>query len=118
MNCQEDGRVVVRDLQYVDIDEATAQSFRVTRGDIPFNRTNSYELVGRTAIVDDHIDAVFASYLIRLSIDEERLLPQYLNYFLNWDFAQGELKKLASRAVGRANINATSSAASLFRSRT
>ena len=34
-------------------------------------------------------------------------MPQYLNYFLNWDFAQSELKKLASRAVGQANINAT-----------
>jgi type I restriction enzyme S subunit len=107
MNCQEDGRVVLRDLQYVDLDETTAQAFRVNRGDILFNRTNSYELVGRTAIVDDDIDAVFASYLIRLSIDDERLLLRYLSYFLNWDFAQSELKKLASRAVGQANINAT-----------
>jgi hypothetical protein len=40
-------------------------------------------------------------------IDRKRLLPRFLNYFLNWDFAQGELKKLASRAVGQANINAT-----------
>jgi Type I restriction modification DNA specificity domain len=107
MNCQQDGRVVLRDLQYVDLDEATAQSFRVNRSDILFNRTNSYELVGRTAIVDDDIDAVFASYLIRLSIDDERLMPTYLNYFLNWDFAQSKLKKLASRAVGQANIDAT-----------
>jgi type I restriction enzyme S subunit len=107
MNCQEDGRVVLRDLQYVELDHATAQSFRVNRDDLLFNRTNSYELVGRTAIVEGDIDAVFASYLIRLSIDDERLLPRYLNYFLNWDFAQSELKKLASRAVGQANINAT-----------
>jgi type I restriction enzyme S subunit len=107
MNCQQDGRVVLRDLQYIDLDHATAQSFRVSRDDLLFNRTNSYELVGRTAIVEGDIDAVFASYLIRLSIDNERLLPRYLNYFLNWDFAQSELKKLASRAVGQANINAT-----------
>jgi type I restriction enzyme S subunit len=107
MNCQEDGRVILRNLQYVDLDQATAQSFRVNRDDLLFNRTNSYELVGRTAIVEGDIDAVFASYLIRLSIDREHLLPRYLNYFLNWDFAQSELKKLASRAVGQANINAT-----------
>src|SRR5580704_16334507 len=44
MNCQQDGRVVLRDLQYIDLDHATAQSFRVSRDDLLFNRTNSYEL--------------------------------------------------------------------------
>jgi type I restriction enzyme S subunit len=106
MNCQQDGRVHLRDLQYVDIDEKTAAAFRVNPRDILFNRTNSYELVGRTAIVEVETDAVFASYLVRVSVDEGRLDPPFLNHFLNWDRAQAELKKLASRAVGQANISA------------
>jgi type I restriction enzyme, S subunit len=107
MNCQDAGQVVLRDLQYVDIDEATFNAFRLMRGDLLFNRTNSYELVGRVALVQDDLDAVFASYLVRLSLDQNRLLPAYLNYFLNWEIAQSELKRLATRAVGQANINAT-----------
>jgi type I restriction enzyme S subunit len=59
------------------------------------------------AIVDDERPAVFASYLVRLTVDEARCLPRFLNYFMNWPTTQAEIKKLASRAVGQANINAS-----------
>ena len=106
MNCQQDGKVILRDLQYVDIDNATFDRYRVRRNDLLFNRTNSFELVGRTAIVEANTEAVFASYLIRVSADDRLLDPPFLNYFLNWDVTQGELKKLASRGVSQANISA------------
>ena len=107
MNCQENGKVVMRNLQFVTLDRRTLEDFRVQPGDILFNRTNSYELVGRTAIVENNIEAVFASYLVRLSVDPTRIDSRFLNHFLNWDVTQQELKKLASRAVGQANINAS-----------
>ena len=45
--------------------------YRLDRGDILFNRTNSIEHVGRTGIFDLEGPYCFASYLIRLSIDEK-----------------------------------------------
>ena len=107
MNCQEDGRVHYRNLQFVDLDPGTLESFRVRPGDLLFNRTNSIDLVGRIAIVEDDRPAVFASYLVRLTVDERRCEPKFLNYFMNWPETQREIKKLASRAVGQANINAS-----------
>jgi type I restriction enzyme S subunit len=107
MNCQEDGRVHYRNLQFVDLDLGTFETFKLNPGDLLFNRTNSIELVGRMAIVEDDQPAVFASYLVRLAVDERRCLPTYLNYFMNWPATQREIKKLASRAVGQANINAS-----------
>lgn len=107
MNCQEDGRVHYRDIQFVDLDSESYKRFRVRPGDLLFNRTNSIELVGRMAIVEDDRSAVFASYLVRLTVDSDRCIPEFLNYFMNWPITQGEIKKLASRAVGQANINAT-----------
>lgn len=107
MNCQEDGKVHYRDLQFVDLDADTFGSFRLRPGDLLFNRTNSIDLVGRMAIVEDDRPAVFASYLVRLSVDDRRCDPRFLNYFMNWPATQTEIKKLASRAVGQANINAT-----------
>lgn len=106
MNCQQDGKVIFRDLQYVDIDDETADIYRVNQNDVLFNRTNSYELVGRTAIVQQTMNAVFASYLVRVAVDESRVQSGFLNYYLNWDAAQSELKKLASRGVSQANISA------------
>jgi type I restriction enzyme S subunit len=114
MNCQEDGAIHYRNLQFVELDQATFESFRLTPGDLLFNRTNSIELVGRMAIVDDNRPAVFASYLVRLTVDDQRCLPRFLNYFMNWPATQGEIKKLASRAVGQANINASKLRTVLF----
>ena len=81
MNCQQDGKVLLRDLQFVNVDKKTAKTYRVKPGDILFNRTNSYELVGRTAIVEIETNAVFASYLVRVSVDNKRLDPRFLNHF-------------------------------------
>jgi type I restriction enzyme S subunit len=114
MNCQEDGRVHYRGLQFVDIDSETYDAFRVRPGDLLFNRTNSIDLVGRVAIVQDDRPAVFASYLVRLAVDVDRCIPEFLNYFMNWPRTQEEIKKLASRAVGQANINATKLRTVLF----
>lgn len=114
MNCQEDGAVHYRNLQYVDLDLATYEDFRLRPGDLLFNRTNSIELVGRMSIIDDEQPAVFASYLVRLTVDTKRCLPRFLNYFMNWPATQDEIKKLASRAVGQANINASKLRTVLF----
>jgi type I restriction enzyme S subunit len=107
MNCQEDGVVHYRNLQFVELDPATYEAFQLKAGDLLFNRTNSIELVGRMAIVEDDRPAVFASYLVRVTVDDRRCLPRFLNYFMNWPATQNEIKKLASRAVGQANINAS-----------
>ena len=107
MNCQEDGKVHYRNLQFVDLDAESFEKYRVKPGDLLFNRTNSIDLVGRMAIIKDDRPAVFASYLVRLMVDADRCIPEFLNYFMNWLRTQEEIKKLASRAVGQANINAT-----------
>ncbi len=114
MNCQEDGKVHYRNLQFVDLDAESYDRFRVKLGDLLFNRTNSIDLVGRMAIIEDDRPAVFASYLVRLVVNADRCLPEYLNYFMNWPRTQEEIKKLASRAVGQANINATKLRTVLF----
>ena len=114
MNCQEDGKVHYRHLQFVDLDAESYDRFRVKPGDLLFNRTNSIDLVGRMAIIEDARPAVFASYLVRLVVDAGRCIPEFLNYFMNWPRTQEEIKKLASRAVGQANINATKLRTILF----
>lgn len=107
MNCQVDGAVAFRDLQYIDINDKMLAAFRLQDGDILFNRTNSFELVGRTAVFHSTREAVFASYLIRLEVDRSALNPDFLNYYLNQPSVQAELKKLASRGVSQANISAS-----------
>lgn len=107
MTNQVEGKIQTDEIQFVNINKKDFEKYKLKRGDILFNRTNSLELVGRTAIFDVDGDFVFASYLIRLNTDEKRLDPFFLNHYLNWDESQRRLKSIALRAVSQSNISAT-----------
>ena len=107
MTNQVDGQIVGRKLQYVEIGDDEFQKFKVEQGDILFNRTNSLDLVGRTAIFDIAGEFVFASYLIRLRTDAKSHNSFFLNSYFNTHEVQARLKSIATRAVSQSNISAT-----------
>lgn len=102
-----DGVIKLEDFGYVDEGTRDWSPLTLHRGDILLNRTNSPALVGRTGIVREDSDAVFASYLVRLHPDLERVDPGYLNCWLNSAKSQGHIRKLATRGVSQANVNPT-----------
>jgi type I restriction enzyme S subunit len=86
------------------------EDLQLEEGDILFNRTNSAELVGKTSIfkkTSDYKNIVFASYLIRVRVDKSKIVPAYLNYWLNSPRAAVIKSRLKSQQVGQANINGT-----------
>jgi type I restriction enzyme S subunit len=103
----QNGVVNLNHLATVDDGGADWSSMKLRKGDILLNRTNSPDLVGKAAIVRENSDAVFASYLVRLQVDRNRVTPDFVNYWLNSPIAQRALKRLATRAVSQANINPT-----------
>jgi type I restriction enzyme S subunit len=107
MTNQQRGRISPEKLQFVELSGQQFEKFRVEKHDILFNRTNSHELVGRTAIFDLDGYFVFASYLIRLRTKAGHLRPHFLNHYFNWDETQIRLKSIAARAVSQSNISAT-----------
>ena len=107
MNNLQNGQIWINDLQFVDIDDKTFCKFKLNKGDILFNRTNSLELVGKASIFNLEGDFVFASYLIRLKTNSSILDPYFFNHYFNWGITQYRLKGLASRGVSQANISAT-----------
>ena len=107
MTNQVDGQIVGRKLQYVEIGDDEFQKFKVEQGDLLFNRTNSLDLVGRTAIFDIAGEFVFASYLIRLRTDAKSLNSFFLNSYFNTHEVQARLKSIATHAVSQSNISAT-----------
>lgn len=107
MNNLENGKINYHDLQYVELEEKEFRKFKLEKGDILFNRTNSLELVGKTSLFNKNENVVFASYLLRIRTYNDKLLPEYLNYFLNFEKTQQELKKIAYRGASQVNISAT-----------
>jgi type I restriction enzyme S subunit len=103
----QNGKVCITDLPKVNITSSERAAHLLHRGDILINRTNSRDLVGKTGIVDSDIDAVFASYLVRLRTRPEYVDSSYLTYWLNSPSAQGTIKRIATPAVSQSNINPT-----------
>ncbi len=102
-----DGYVSGANLCSVNISEKDFINYRLDKGDILFNRTNSHELVGRTGIYYLDGEHVFASYLVRLKTNDIKLLPDYLTIYLNSAIGRQQLMKYASKGVSQTNINAS-----------
>lgn len=104
----QDGRLIdTGQMKFADISEAEFEQYRLRAGDVLFNRTNSFELVGKTGVFALEGNYCFASYLVRLNLNRKALLPQFLNYFMNTERFQKSVKEKASRSINQANINAT-----------
>ena len=100
------------DLVYTS-DAGEIEKYRLEKGDVLFNRTNSAELVGKTALYRGERPAVFAGYIIQIKCDES-ILPEYLNYCLNSPQGREYCWSVKSDSVSQSNINAKKLAAFSF----
>ncbi|MCH2488564.1 MAG: restriction endonuclease subunit S [Flavobacteriales bacterium] len=92
-------------LKYVDVAEKDFEKYVVRKGDILFNRTNSRELVGKTAIFDSATEMIAAGYLIRIRLNELGN-PYFVWGYLNSKHGKLILNNMCKNIVGMANINA------------
>jgi type I restriction enzyme, S subunit len=100
----QDGQLDWENLVYTD-DKDEINKYLLKPDDVLFNRTNSPELVGKTAIYQGETPAIFAGYLIRIHRKEELLDANYLTYFLNSQIALDYGKTVVISSVNQANIN-------------
>ncbi len=108
----QDGRLDWTDLVFTS-NTAEIEKYKLECGDVLFNRTNSPELVGKTAVYHGEHEAIYAGYLIRIRCSEE-LVPDYLNYCLNSPLGKEYCRQVKSDGVSQSNINATKLAAFSF----
>ena len=92
-------------MKYVDLDEASAHKYLTQKGDLLFNRTNSKELVGKTAVYMRDEPMAIAGYLVRVRMNE-RGNAHYVSGYLNSAHGKHTLEARAKSIVGMANINA------------
>ena len=75
-------------------------------GDVLFNRTNSAEHVGKSAIYRGEHEAIYAGYLVRVVYDKSKIDGEFLNQFLNGNVAKSYGASVMSKSVNQANISA------------
>lgn len=103
----EDGKLTLDSLKYLPAKHVEFPDLLLVNGDLLFNRTNSAELVGKTAVYKGLPDPCsFASYLIRIRLVNS-CLPDFMGFFINSVFGRAWIGKVVSQQVGQANVNGT-----------
>ena len=93
---------------YCTIPLKNIPKYRLSTGDIVFARTGA--TTGKSFLVIDPPEAVFASYLIRLRLTNTRLLPEFLSLFFQTDTYWQSIKE-GSTGSAQGGFNATKLAA-------
>jgi type I restriction enzyme, S subunit len=102
------GRVDTADLKFAELPAVTTEKLRLRFGDILFVRTNgAIGEVGRAAIYRGiPAPALFASYLIRVQVNEHEVMPEYVEAYAASPEARRQLRDRASKSAdGKYNIN-------------
>jgi len=104
-NLTDNGYLDLSNLKYIDIPESELDKCLVRKGDILFNRTNSREKVGKSALFDRADKMVIAGYIIRVRAKTDMLDPVFAVRYLNLPELKEHLRKICRGAVNQANIN-------------
>ena len=97
------GTIDYSDLVYSSNDEDIKQ-YSLKKDDLLFNRTNSSEWVGKTAVYKEERPAIYAGYLIR--VRPILISSNYLNYVMNSSYYRNWCYNVKTDAVNQSNINA------------
>jgi type I restriction enzyme S subunit len=103
------GTVTLTNLKYFEDGQCELPYLYLQPGDLLFNRTNSYELVGKTGIFKGEPQRYsFASYLIRIRANTHAIDPQYLNLYMNsLNCRLTQIEPQVVQQNGQANFNGT-----------
>ena len=113
-NITSDGELFLDDLKYLPNEYEAFPGLLLEPGDLLFNRTNSAELVGKTAVYSGIPSRCsFASYLIRVRL-LEGVDPAIVAFALNGGFGRTWIMRVVNQTVGQANVNGTKLASFAF----
>jgi type I restriction enzyme S subunit len=101
-------RFQLGECSYAEVSESEAQALRLAPGDVLLIRTNGNpEYIGKSTVIGQeaavrHI--IYASYLIRIRTNPEKLSGRYLNYFLASPLGRRQCIATANTSAGNHNL--------------
>jgi len=99
------GDIDTSDLKWVELGPGEAERLDLRDGDVLFNRVNSHELVGKTAVWHGEPGFTFAGYLIRLRMRRDAAVGDYVAMAMNMPSVKRRLMSIAKPSINMANIS-------------
>lgn len=82
-NITSEGKLHYNNLKYISSDHRDLPKLYLVYGDLVFNRTNSYDLVGKSGVYrKGENEYTLASYLIKVSLFNEHIDSDYINNYI------------------------------------
>lgn len=103
------GELDCSELKYLPKESAITASepkkWLLEKGDFLINRTNSKELVGKSAIFNLDGDYTYASYVIRYRFNTSIVIPEYVNIMFMLPIVRMQIDTVSRQTAGQCNIN-------------
>jgi type I restriction enzyme S subunit len=107
----QDGRIDYASLKFLPKSHDEFPDLFLEEGDLLFNRTNSPELVGKTAVYrSERIPCSYASYLIAVRFTQH-YVSEIAATYINSAYGRQWIKSVVVQQVGQANVNGSKLAA-------
>lgn len=104
-NVTSDGSFDWSSLTRVPADRTAIEAYTLQPGDVVFNATNSAALVGKTALFVGYPEpVVFSNHFTRLRTLRNRLLPEYLAFWLQAQWRLRVFERICDRWIGQAAV--------------
>jgi len=100
----QNGKIDYSDLKFTKFSKKDEEKYLLRIGDVLVNRTNSAELVGKTAVFERDEKYAFASYIIRLRL-KDNTIPQFISNYINSSIGRKYIESVYVKTSGQANIN-------------
>lgn len=103
------GEIDCSELKYLPYESVSTSKdpdkWLLRKGDFLINRTNSKELVGKSAVFNLDGDYTYASYVIRYRFDTSLVIPEYVNILFMLPIVRIQIDTLSRQTAGQCNIN-------------
>lgn len=101
------GKINLSELKHTDFEASELNKLKLREGDLLLVRSNgSAALVARSAVVGPEAKGyAYAGYLIRLRLQPDKVLPQFLHLFFHSPATRSFIKRQARSTSGVHNIN-------------
>lgn len=106
-NVTYEGEIDLADLKWVELGADESDKFTVRRGDLLFNRTNSPDLVGKTAVWNRDERYALAGYLVRVRFNPKRGRADFVSAYLNSGYGKHLVKTRAKPSINMSNLSAS-----------
>jgi type I restriction enzyme M protein len=101
-----DCELVTKNIKSLRLTEDEKRVYQLKKDDILLNRVNSEDFIGKSCVYEDQFPVcVFESNMMRFSVDQNKVLPKYVVYYLSSPEGKSQIISKSKPSVNQVSVN-------------